>query len=264
MTILERQLANNNLSNAYIIEGEDIGYNLDYSLEFAKEVFDSYAIKSNINPDLSVIDKEIIDITTIRSLIKDMVIRPTNGKIKIYIIHNAQNLRVEAANAMLKSLEELRDYVLVIFTTDNSGKILPTIRSRCQIISLTNRNYKKDIDFERLSDIIREIYEGNLSFYYKERDYLLAYKENKDELISSIIEIFRGLIDFKYKDNKPYRSSYAYNLEKLSMMDLNSIERLISKLEEIQISYRNNINFELSIENIFFNIYREGRQGKWM
>ena len=45
-------------------------------------------------------------------------------------------------------------------------------------------------------------------------------------------------------------------------MDLNVIERLISKLEEIQIAYRNNINFELSIENIFFNIYREGRKDK--
>ncbi len=264
MTILERQLANNNLSNAYIIEGEDVGYNLKYSLDFAKEVFDSYDIKSSINSDLSVIDKEIIDISTIRALIKDMVIRPTNGKIKIYIIHNAQNLRIEAANAMLKSLEELKDYILIIFTTDNSGKLLQTIRSRCQIISISNGNYKNDIDFERLSDIIREIYEGNLSFYYKERDYLLAYKDKKDELISSILEIYKGLIDLKYKSKKSYRSSYAYNLEKLSQMDLNSIERLISKLEEIQIAYRNNINFELSIENIFFSIYREGRQDKWM
>ena len=116
MTILERQLANNNLSNAYIIEGEDVGYNLKYSLDFAKEVFDSYDVKSSINSDLSVIDKEIIDISTIRTLIKDMVIRPTNGKIKIYIIHNAQNLRIEAANAMLKSLEELKDYILIILS----------------------------------------------------------------------------------------------------------------------------------------------------
>ena len=110
MSLLDRQLKNNSLSNAYIIEGEDLAYNLKYAREFSKKVFASFNINTNLetNPDIEIIDKEIIDITTIRNLIKDMVIRPVNNKIKIYLIHNAQNLRIEAANAMLKSLEEDR------------------------------------------------------------------------------------------------------------------------------------------------------------
>ena len=169
MSLLDSQLKNNSLSNAYIIEGENLDYNLQYAKDFAKKVFESYGLsaKLDINPDIEIIDKDIIDIGTIRNLIKDMVIRPVNNKIKIYIIQNAQNLRIEAANAMLKSLEELKAYSLIVFTVDNAGKMLPTIRSRCQIISLNTTNNDLDIDMERLYEIFSKIYQGDLSVYYK-------------------------------------------------------------------------------------------------
>lgn len=260
MSILDSQLENNSLSNAYIIEGEDLSYNLEYAKDFARKVFQSYGITTNleINPDLEIIDKDIIDIATIRSLIKDMVIRPVNNKIKLYIIHNAQNLRKEASNAMLKSLEELKTYSLIIFTVDNSGKILPTIKSRCQLISLNTKNNQLNIDLEKLSEIFSKVYSGDLSYYYKERDFLLAYKEDKLSLIEGLIRILSDLIDNKYL-GKTGLSSYGYNIENLNSINLFRIEKLLDKLEEIYRSYTNNINFELSIENIFLNIYREGR-----
>lgn len=261
MSFIDSQLENNSLSNAYIIEGEDISYNLTYAKDFAKKVFASFGINSNLetNPDIEIIDKEIIDIKTIRSLIKDMVIRPVNNKIKIYIIHNAQNLRVEAANAMLKSLEELKSYSLIIFTVDNSGKIIPTIRSRCQIIALNTKNSNLDIDMDRLSEIFSKVLSGDLDAFYKEKDYLLSFKEDKKSLIEGLIKILSDIIDSKYL-GKNLLTSYGYNIESLTRLSLSSIERLLEKLEIILGSFRNNINFELSVENIFLNIYKEGRQ----
>lgn len=261
MSFIDSQLENNSLSNAYIIEGEDISYNLTYAKDFAKKVFASFGINANLetNPDIEIIDKEIIDIKTIRSLIKDMVIRPVNNKIKIYIIHNAQNLRVEAANAMLKSLEELKSYSLIIFTVDNSGKIIPTIRSRCQIISLNTKNSNLDIDMDRLSEIFSKVLSGDLDAFYKEKDYLLSFKEDKKSLIEGLIKILSDIIDSKYL-GKNLLTSYGYNIESLTRLSLSSIERLLEKLEIILGSFRNNINFELSVENIFLNIYKEGRQ----
>lgn len=261
MSFIDSQLENNSLSNAYIIEGEDISYNLTYANDFAKKVFASFGINANLetNPDIEIIDKEIIDIKTIRSLIKDMVIRPVNNKIKIYIIHNAQNLRVEAANAMLKSLEELKSYSLIIFTVDNSGKIIPTIRSRCQIISLNTKNSNLDIDMDRLSEIFSKVLSGDLDVYYKEKDYLLSFKEDKKSLIEGLIKILSDIIDNKYLGENLV-TSYGYNIESLTRLSLSSIERLLEKLEIILGSFRNNINFELSVENIFLNIYKEGRQ----
>lgn len=261
MSFIDSQLENNSLSNAYIIEGEDILYNLTYAKDFAKKVFASFGINTNLetNPDIEIIDKEIIDIKTIRSLIKDMVIRPVNNKIKIYIIHNAQNLRVEAANAMLKSLEELKSYSLIIFTVDNSGKIIPTIRSRCQIISLNTKNSNLDIDMDRLSEIFSKVLSGDLDAFYKEKDYLLTFKEDKKSLIEGLIKILSDIIDNKYLGENLV-TSYGYNIESLTRLNLSSIERLLEKLEIILGSFRNNINFELSVENIFLNIYKEGRQ----
>lgn len=261
MSFIDSQLENNSLSNAYIIEGEDILYNLTYAKDFAKKVFASFGINTNLetNPDIEIIDKEIIDIKTVRSLIKDMVIRPVNNKIKIYIIHNAQNLRVEAANAMLKSLEELKSYSLIIFTVDNSGKIIPTIRSRCQIIALNTKNSIIDIDMDRLSEIFSKVLSGDLDVYYKEKDYLLSFKEDKKTLIEGLIKILSDIIDNKYLGEN-LLTSYGYNIESLTRLNLSSIERLLEKFEGILRSFRNNINFELSVENIFLNIYKEGRQ----
>ncbi|WP_311492209.1 DNA polymerase III subunit delta [uncultured Anaerococcus sp.] len=262
MSILDRQLKNNTLSNAYIIEGEDKNYNLVYAKDFVKKVFASKDISTNleINPDIEIIDKDIIDIGTIRSLIKDMVIRPVNNKIKIYIIHNAQNLRVEAANAMLKSLEELKAYSLIIFTVDNIGRILPTIRSRCQLISLNTTNSQVGIDMDKLSEIFSKVYAGDLSAYYRERDFLLSFKEDKSSLIEGIIRILSDIIGNKYLRKSDF-ATYHYNIERLRKINLTKIERLLERIEKINRSFRNNINFELGVENIFLNIYREGRQG---
>ena len=262
MSLLDRQLKNNSLSNAYIIEGEDLAYNLKYAREFSKKVFASFDINTNLetNPDIEIIDKEIIDITTIRNLIKDMVIRPVNNKIKIYLIHNAQNLRIEAANAMLKSLEELKAYSLIIFTVDNVGKMLPTIRSRCQIISLNTKNSDLDIDMDRLSEVLSKVLSGDLSAYYKEKDYFLSFKDDKKTLMEGLIKILSDLISNKYLGESGLLS-YDYNIETLARLNLASVERLLDKFEKINMSFRNNINFELSVENIFLNIYREGRQG---
>ena len=260
MSLLDSQLKNKSLSNAYIIEGEDLDHNLEYAKDFAKKVFESYGLSAKLetNPDIEIIDKDIIDIGTIRNLIKDMVIRPVNNKIKIYIIQNAQNLRIEAANAMLKSLEELKAYSLIVFTVDNAGKMLPTIRSRCQIISLNTTNNDLDIDMERLSEIFLKIYQGDLSVYYKERDFLTSFKEDKASLMEGLIKILSDTINNKYKASRGY-ASYDYNIESISSLDLTGIERLLDKIERIYSSFRNNINFELSVENIFLNIYREGR-----
>lgn len=261
MSLLDSQLKNNSLSNAYIIEGEDLDYNLEYAKDFAKKVFESYGLSTKLetNPDIEIIDKDVIDIGTIRNLIKDMVIRPVNNKIKIYIIQNAQNLRIEAANAMLKSLEELKSYSLIVFTVDNAGKILPTIRSRCQIISLNTTKNDLDIDIEKLSEIFSKLYQGDLAVYYKERDFLLSFREDKASLMDGLMKILSDTLAIKYKGLTGF-TSYDYNIENLTNLSLASIERLLAKFEKIYRSFRNNINFELSVENIFLNIYKEGRQ----
>lgn len=88
-----------------------------------------------------------IGIDKIRELKREAGFKTYEGKRKVYIFGDADHLRPEAANAMLKMLEEPPANLLLILTTSNMNKILPTIRSRCQLIR-----------FSRLSEEqIREI-----------------------------------------------------------------------------------------------------------
>jgi len=71
---------------------------------------------------------------TVRALLQFLRVRPFQGSLKTAIVGDAHRLRTGAANAFLKMLEEPPDDTLIILLTSLSGGLLPTIRSRCQLI----------------------------------------------------------------------------------------------------------------------------------
>lgn len=95
---------------------------------------------ADTHPDVITVDdpeKKSVPIDLVRSACADIYIRPNEGAKKIYIIPRAQDLRPEAQNAMLKSLEEPPQYGVFILITDNPEKLLTTIRSRSVNLQLT-------------------------------------------------------------------------------------------------------------------------------
>lgn len=83
--------------------------------------------------DFLIISEEKILIQHIRDLIHFLNLRPMNSQFKLIIIENIDKMTTEAANALLKTLEEPPAYGKIIMTTQNLEKILPTIKSRCEI-----------------------------------------------------------------------------------------------------------------------------------
>jgi len=79
--------------------------------------------------------KRNISVDQIRNLQKRFTTRPTLGDRRIIIIDAADNLERGAANALLKSLEEPAENTHFFLISHNPGKLLPTIRSRCQILN---------------------------------------------------------------------------------------------------------------------------------
>lgn len=71
-----------------------------------------------------------------RALREQVLAKPFTSKYKVYILDEAHMLTKEASNALLKTFEEPPNYVKFILCTTNPEKILPTIRSRCQILKL--------------------------------------------------------------------------------------------------------------------------------
>ncbi len=79
-------------------------------------------------------DKRDISIDQLRELQRDLSLRPYEAPRKACILEPAERLNTSSSNSFLKTLEEPPGNALIILLTENSDILLPTIRSRCQLI----------------------------------------------------------------------------------------------------------------------------------
>ena len=102
-------------------------------------------------PDLHWLDitegQENIKIEQIRSMRQEMNLRPFQAAHKVFIINDCHNMKLEAANCLLKVLEEPASDAIVILITSKLNLLLPTIVSRCQKIKFSSlcRNHAQEI-----------------------------------------------------------------------------------------------------------------------
>ena len=71
-------------------------------------------------------------IDSIRDLREKVMMPPSTGKYKVYVLDEAHMLTTEAFNALLKTLEEPPGYAVFVLATTEVHKMLPTVLSRCQ------------------------------------------------------------------------------------------------------------------------------------
>jgi DNA polymerase-3 subunit delta' len=92
------------------------------------------------HPDVHVIakppDKQAILIEQIRMLQSDAARRTLEGRRNIFIIQDAHEMNLQAANCLLKTLEEPESDVVLLLTVPETGLLLPTILSRIQLITM--------------------------------------------------------------------------------------------------------------------------------
>jgi DNA polymerase-3 subunit delta' len=95
-------------------------------------------IGRGVHPDVRVIDEPggSIKIAQIREMQAEMNLAPFEGLRRVYILCNFQQATLEAANCLLKTLEEPPPRVILILTALQAEMLLPTIISRCQLLNL--------------------------------------------------------------------------------------------------------------------------------
>ncbi|MFV9505084.1 MAG: DNA polymerase III subunit delta' [Oscillochloridaceae bacterium umkhey_bin13] len=89
---------------------------------------------AGLKADEAARQKEL-KIGTVREWQRDLNLRPYEARRRVFILHDAERLNEEAANAMLKTLEEPPPYATLILVA-HSTDLLPTIVSRCRVIRL--------------------------------------------------------------------------------------------------------------------------------
>lgn len=144
---LGRLVSKGSVPHAFLFTGMPGTGRFEAAIELAKALecteprdFDSCGncgacskIDKGIHPDLIEVrsDGAFIKIEQIRALRERFRFRPFEGKWRVVIIHEAQRLKEEAANAILKILEEPRPGNLFILIAPEAQMLLPTIVSRC-------------------------------------------------------------------------------------------------------------------------------------
>lgn len=68
-------------------------------------------------------------------LIEQAVLAPSRGRARVFIVRDAERMNEDAQNALLKTLEEPPPLTRLILVTSSAGRLLPTIRSRCQRVT---------------------------------------------------------------------------------------------------------------------------------
>ena len=92
-----------------------------------------------IHPDVVTVageDGKDLTVAQVRRMRADAYIRPNEAERKVYILPDAQRMNASAQNAMLKLLEEGPAYAAFLLLTEAAGELLPTVRSRCEVLSL--------------------------------------------------------------------------------------------------------------------------------
>lgn len=131
-------------AHAYLFHGPAGVGKRKTALAFAGELLgDRGRVERKAHPDLYVLEPlgDQIRIDEIRTLRRDLHMRPFEAAWRVYLIVSAHLLNAEAADALLKDLEEPPEYAIILLLADELGPLPETIRSRCQPIA-----------FSRLSD----------------------------------------------------------------------------------------------------------------
>ena len=105
----------------------DAGNHPDFH-EIAKEhirYHDKTGKSKGITLSINVVRPELIEPASRKAVM---------GRGKVFVVEQADLMNDDAQNAMLKTLEEPAGRTLIVLLTDQSGALLPTVRSRCQLV----------------------------------------------------------------------------------------------------------------------------------
>lgn len=259
ISFTENIIAHNKISHAYIIELCDYDNDISLVHNFIKlllcksgiDTFDKLncgscnicnLIDHHNYPDIRYIEPDGKEIkkNQLLDLQKDFNNKSLLENKRIYVIKEADKLNVAAANTLLKFLEEPADDIVAILLTKNRYKLLDTILSRCQVLTIGSEDDNYEYN-EEINTIISYIIKGDSLFInYSSLFELLPDKIVAMDYLKRIEIIF---LNFLQNDESVYSCLSGVNKD-LIIHFLNVIEIELMKLDY-------NVNYKLWLDSLF-------------
>lgn len=257
--IINNIVSFNKVSHAYMIEIDNYEEDFNCVLDFVKLILDnknenniSALIDSGNYPDLNIIepDGNVIKKQQVIKLQEDFRNKSFLNNKMIYIIKEADKLNDASSNTILKFLEEPEDDIIAILVTTNRYKVIETILSRCQVLSLQDNSLNVDIS-DNIIDLVKFIFKKDALFvnYQYIMDNILIDKVVAREILNEIEVIFINYLNYISDKN-----SYECNndiVKILSNVDIDKITNYIAIIEEEVQKLDYNVNYKLWLDCLF-------------
>lgn len=273
ISFIEKTITYDTVSHAYLIEVSDYDKDFPLVILFVKLLLCKNAIKnvkelncnkcnvcnlidSNNYPDFKIIEPDGKEIKKqqIISLQDEFKNKSFLNNRQIYVIKEVEKLNLSAANTILKFLEEPEDGIVAILLTINKFKVLDTIVSRCQNLSISYNELSEEVLSEENFNLIKLLFSGDGLF--------INYNDIISSLMGDKLIAKKKLLDVEkilmfYLDTKACGKNVTiFNslLDTLSSLSSRKIIKVISIIEEEVVKLEFNVNYKLWLDQFFAKV----------
>ena len=296
------KIPENQIYNAYLIEGEDMERLKSAAMEFTVQLLSrdpasmdtgampiyqqrGYAsreewadsvrkrVQNHEHPDmLEIVPNKpeehptIISVDNIRDHVTDtVVVRPYEAAYKVYLIEHAEMMNPQAQNAILKTLEEPPEYVVIMLLAVNADAFLPTILSRVIEIKAGERDvrelYAEMISEEWAQETVKLLSEIRFRTGREILDFCTHvskdWKVPQGSLLGFLEIILRDVLC--YKSTSQMELLYAQDsvnviIRMASAMSYEKLGQATDDLERMLRDQTFNVNRDLMLENFLLRL----------
>lgn len=245
----------NRISHAYLIELDNYDNDYECVIDFIKMIINddsaNLLIDSGNYPDLKIIEPDgnvikKVQLLTLQEQFKNKSF--LNNKM-IYVIKEAEKLNDASGNTILKFLEEPEDDIVAFLLTTNRYKIIETILSRCQIISIKDDSYNINLS-DNIIEMLKFIVKKDDLFVYHQyiMDNILVDKIIAKEILGQIEVVILKYLNY-ISNKESFCDENIINI--LKNIDSNNLTKYISIIEEELQKLDYNVNYKLWLDCLF-------------
>ncbi len=261
--IFDKYFNKSKLNHAYLLKTND----QNKAIQIAKKIF-SYGnhddninelIEENVYSDLKIIkpDGQWIKKEQIIDLQSEYKVKSVYDGKRIYIIANAENLNKSSGNTLLKFLEEPNEDIIALLITENKNKVLDTIVSRCEYISIDSNNDDNHDNYEEALELCL-LLEKNKKMFNIDLNHKL--EECTDRLL--IKELFQKMITIYEQCLLKQYNAHQYLTIEEDVFDKiyknNTIDSIIKKMQSLMFAVDildYNVNLKLLVDKLLILMF---------